>query len=107
MFYYVKTQLLFDNIQYYHDISFYSAGQGDGELLFNMTEDPLEQHDLSQVKPELAAEMKRMLTEQVRQYNLELIRNDKLISLPPITSPRDVPKWPGFHSTVYPSDLLH
>jgi len=83
------------------------ARQGDGELLFNMTEDPLEQHDLSQVKPELAAEMKRMLTEQVRQYNLELIRNDKLISLPPITSPRDVPKWPGFHSTVYPSDLLH
>jgi arylsulfatase A-like enzyme len=73
------------------------ARQGDGELLFNMTEDPMEQHDLSQVKPELAVEMKQMLTDKLGNFN----------ALPPVTSPRDVPKWPGFHSTVYPSDVLH
>ncbi|MCL1859791.1 MAG: sulfatase-like hydrolase/transferase [Oscillospiraceae bacterium] len=83
------------------------ARQGDGGLLFNMAEDPMEQNDLSDKKPELVTEMKRMLTEQVQKYNPGLVRDGKLSALPPVKSPREMVKWPGFHSTVYPSDVLH
>jgi len=83
------------------------ARYGDEELLFNMADDPLEQHDLSKIKPELAAEMKRLLTDKMRQCNPKLVSGGKLVPLPPITSPSDVPKWPGLHSTLFPSDVLH
>jgi len=83
------------------------ARQGGGELLFNMTDDPMEQHDLSKIKADIAVEMKRMLTEQVQRYRPELIHDGELTVLPAVTSPRDMAKWPGFHSTVYPADVLH
>ena len=73
------------------------ARQGNGELLFNIKDDPSEQHDLSKINPGLAAEMKQMLNDKF----------GKLDALPPIKSPRDAAKWPGFHSTVYPTDVLH
>ena len=83
------------------------ARQGNGELLFNIAEDPMEQHNLTLIKPDLAAEMKCILTKQIQNCRPELVRNGELTSLPPVTSPRDVAKWPGFHSTIYPSDVLH
>jgi arylsulfatase A-like enzyme len=73
------------------------ARQGNGELLFNMADDPAEQHDLSEIKPGLASEMKRMLFAKTGEFEV----------LPAVTSPRGTAKWPGFHSTVYPSDVLH
>ena len=84
------------------------ARRGGDELLFNLNADPKEQHDLSKARPELAAEMRQMLTEHVRGYNPSLIGADGgLAALPPIISPSDVMKWPGFHSTYFPSDVLH
>jgi len=83
------------------------ARQGGGELLFDLTGDPMEQHDLIKIKPELTAEMKKLLTEHVQSYNPKMVSNGELIADPPITSPRDLPKWPGLHSTVYPTDVLH
>ena len=83
------------------------ARQGGGELLFNIAEDPMEQNNLRHTSPKIAAEMKQMLTEHVRQHNPKLITDGNLTILPPVTSPRDMAKWPGFHSTVYPSDVLH
>jgi hypothetical protein len=80
---------------------------GGGELLFNIASDPMERRDLSKTDPGLAAEMKRMLTEQVKGYNAGLVRGGELVALPPVKSPGDVAKWPGFHSTYYPSDVLH
>jgi arylsulfatase A-like enzyme len=83
------------------------ARQGDGELLFNMLDDPMEQHDLSKINPDVVIEMRQLLTERMQQYNPNLVSGGKLIALPPVTSPKDMIKWPGFHSTVYPSDVLH
>jgi len=83
------------------------ARQGNGELLFNMTEDPMEQHDLSRIKPELVAEMRQMLTEMLQRYDPGIVSDGKLVALPPVTFPGDMVKWPGFHSTVYLSDVLH
>ncbi|MCL2421302.1 MAG: sulfatase-like hydrolase/transferase [Defluviitaleaceae bacterium] len=84
------------------------ARQGDQELLFDTTNDPMEQQDLSKQKPELAAEMKALLTQKMKQCNPQLVtERNQLSPLPPINSPDDVLKWPGFHSTLYPSDVLH
>jgi len=83
------------------------ARQGDSELLFNMTEDPMEQHDLSKIKPEITAEMRQMLIEMLQRCDPEIVKDGKLSALPPVTSPNDVAKWPGFHSTVHLSDVLH
>ena len=84
------------------------ARRGGDELLFNLNADPHEQHDLSKANPELTSAMRRMLIEHVRGYNPSLIGTDGgLAALPPITSPSDVLKWPGFHSTYFPSDVLH
>jgi len=83
------------------------ARQGDESLLFNMTLDPLEQHDLSKINPALAAEMKNLLTNKMHLCNPELVKDGKLTVLPPITSPDSVSKWPGFHSTLFPADVLH
>ena len=83
------------------------AREGGCELLFNMADDPLEQNDLSQIKPELAAELKALLRDKMQVYKPELVKDGELTTLPPITSPNDMSKWPGFHSTVFPSDVLH
>ena len=80
---------------------------GNEELLFNITDDPMEQKDLMKTKPEIAARMKNMLIERVGSYNPGIIQGDHFIGLPPIESPRDAVKWPGFHSTYYPTDVLH
>jgi arylsulfatase A-like enzyme len=83
------------------------ARQGDSDLLFNMNEDPQERHDLAGANPKLVAEMKTMLCLEMQKYRPELVCNGKITTLPPVTSPDDVAKWPGFHSTVFPSDVLH
>ena len=75
------------------------AKNGGEELLFNIAEDPMEQRDLSKIKPGLAAEMKQMIAERMKNCSFDATE--------PIKSPNDVPKWPGFHSTYYPCDVLH
>ena len=71
--------------------------QGDEQLLFNLQEDPQEQVNLADKMPELAAELKAMMQEELGVFE----------PMPAIESPADVPKWPGFHSTVFPADVLH
>ena len=80
---------------------------GGEELLFNLKDDPMEQNDLSQAEPERARRMKKMLAEHVSACRPELTKDGALIVNPAITGPNDVRKWPGFHSTAYPTDVLH
>jgi len=80
---------------------------GGEELLFDLNTDPNEQNDLSKKDLEKTASMKSMLTKQVTAYNIDLTENGTLKQKPPITSPNEIPKWPGFHSTYYPCDVLH
>ena len=80
---------------------------GGGELLFYMPDDPEEQRNLAKSEPETARRMKRILTGQVGGYNPGLVRDGELIVKESITGPNDVDKWPGFHSTKEPSDVLH
>lgn len=80
---------------------------GGEELLFNMETDPMEQVNLAKTESEKAEYYKKLLTEQVQSYNPGLVKDGMLIVKSAINSPDDVSKWPGFHSTYYPTDVLH
>ena len=80
---------------------------GGGELLFSLVYDPMELRNIAKSNPDIARRMKKMLAEQVGGYNPALVRNGELIVKEAAASPRGVNKWPGFHSTVAPTDVLH
>lgn len=78
-------------------------------LLFDLTLDPYEQKNLAN-DPAHANRLKRMhglLIEHIRTYSPSLLKGDDIIIHPAPQSPRDVLKWPGLHSTVHNSDVLH
>ena len=91
----------------------YMCTRTDGEeLMFNMENDPHEQVNLAKTEPDKAAALKKQLIEQVKSYNSELIKDGKFVpnkffGIDSIKSADDLPRWPGFHSAGYPSDVLH
>jgi arylsulfatase A-like enzyme len=89
------------------NVKYTLARHGSGELMFDLTDDPMERRNLMQAQPGLAGEMRALLTDKVKGYKPELVEDGKITALQTITSPNDVPKWPGFHSTLYPCDVLH
>jgi arylsulfatase A-like enzyme len=85
------------------------ALKGGEELLFDLASDPREQRNLTHV-PEYAAALRELRTElraNLARHCPELVRGNDIITLPAVTGPRQVAKWPGFHSTVVPADVLH
>ena len=80
---------------------------GGEELMFNLTNDPMEQKNLIKTEPEKAKSLKILLTEHVASYNSNLVKNGNLIEIPAIHCADDISGWPGLHSTIYPSDVLH
>jgi len=83
------------------------TSHGGEELLFYLPDDPMEQRNLTKSNPEIAARMKKMLVEQVGGYNPDLVKDGELVVKDAVMGPGDVSKWPGFHSTVALSDVLH
>lgn len=85
------------------------AARGGDELLFDLEKDPREQHNL--VNDPACADTLEVLRKDLRQHLAAhapaLIKDGKISPLPPIAGPREVRKWPGFHSTVVQSDVLH
>ncbi len=85
------------------------AAMGGDELLFDLEKDPYEQHNLVN-DPEYAAlltELRAEITDRLASFAPDLVEDGRIIPDPGINGPGDVNKWPGFHSTVYPSDVLH
>ncbi len=85
------------------------ARAGGEELLFNLEDDPMEQHNLATDEQviELLNRMRQALIQQMATHDSPCLKNGALESSPAITGPQDVSKWPGFHSTVVDSDVLH
>jgi len=85
------------------------AAAGGGELLFNLADDPLEQHNLvgdPDYADDLAA-LREELRDKLAAYAPKLVQDGRIAPTPAIDGPREVGKWPGFHSTVVPTDVLH
>jgi arylsulfatase A-like enzyme len=82
---------------------------GGAELLFDLSADPYEQHNLAEraeYREKLEALRGRMI-EQMRQSGSKWLDGDRLIHNEAPKGPLDVRKWPGFHSTIFPTDVLH
>jgi len=82
---------------------------GGGELLFNIKEDPYEQRNLindSKEQDKLQA-MRKRLIEFLEKQDIGLVKDGQLNPQAAPKGPEEVPKWPGFHSTVVPTDVLH
>ena len=85
------------------------ARAGGEELLFNLEENPLEQHNLAATDQaaNVLTTMRKELVQRMSAHDSPCLEGDKLKPSPAITGPQDVSKWPGFHSTVVDSDVLH
>jgi arylsulfatase len=85
------------------------AAAGGGELLFDLTRDPQELRNLIE-DPDCAdrlAALREELKDRLATYVPEMIENGEIVPTPAIERPEDVNKWPGFHSTIVPTDVLH
>ncbi|MGE5558325.1 MAG: sulfatase-like hydrolase/transferase [Bacillota bacterium] len=82
---------------------------GGAELMFDLKGDPYEQRNLAVRREEQGrlAEMRGKLLEFLAKYAPSMVRNGAPVKKPAPRGPGDVPKWPGFHSTVVDTDVLH
>jgi hypothetical protein len=65
----------------------------------NLQHDPRHQDRLSELRKELKT--------RIQAHHSPYSDGTSFIPTPPISGPRDVPKWPGFHSTKVDTDVLH
>ena len=82
---------------------------GGGELFFDLRRDPRERHNALR-DPELAdtvAAYRQHLIEFLREVEPERVGPGGLVAGPAAASPREVGRWPGFHSIGFPCDVLH
>ncbi len=86
----------------------WTVGGGE-ELMFNLKEDPFEQRNLVKAahQQDRLAAMRRMLIEYMEKHSIDLVKDGQLITKPAPNGAEDVAKWPGFHSTIVPTDVLH
>jgi arylsulfatase A-like enzyme len=85
------------------------ATAGGGELLFDLARDPREERNLVR-EPACAGALQRLraaFAAQLARCEPQRLQNGEVRADPPLAGPRDVSKWPGFHSTTYPCDVLH
>ena len=83
--------------------------RGGDELLFDLRTDPWELENLAQVSG-YRSELERMrgkLVGRLEMAGSACVRNGRLVKEQPIAGPGDVSRWPGFHSTVVETDVLH
>ena len=85
------------------------ARAGGEELLFNLKQDPMEQHNLagSQGAASVLEAMRSALIQRMAAHDSPCVHEGKLNPGPPVVGPQQVSKWPGFHSTVVDTDVLH
>jgi len=82
---------------------------GASELLFDLSDDPYEQHDLSEDTGMSAAkaELRGMLVAEIAAVRPDYLVGGEL----PADDPPDLGKlrggWPGFHSREQPEDVMH
>ena len=82
---------------------------GGGELMFDLGEDPKEQHNLIDCPryADVVEQMRNKCKEYIQKHSPQLMENGELKQTEAIRNNRDVGRWPGFHSTLVPTDVLH
>lgn len=91
------------------DYKYTWTAAGGAELLFDLRRDPYERQNLAardEHRDRLAA-MRGKLVERLQAHHPQLVDNGRLLPAEAPKGPQDMAKWPGFHSTVVPTDVLH
>ncbi len=110
-----QQRTFYGNCDYTHfavikgDYKYTWTAYGGAELFFNLKKDPCEQSDLLASSPDAQQleNMRKLLFEFLEEHDSKWIKDGELIFDPAPAGPQDIAKWPGFHSTVHPSDVLH
>jgi arylsulfatase A-like enzyme len=92
------------------DWKYIFVSEGGSELLFNLTNDPMEQRNLAPQHPDICSAMQRQLAEEMGQHGFAGIKSgaDKLPVKPARGETPRQERWPGFHShDNTPHDVLH
>ncbi len=86
-----------------------NCGDGVSELLFDMDEDPYEQHNLAedQAYLKIKQNLKSEMIGEILKVRPDYLADGKLPEdeAPDLKQLRG--KWPGFHSRVCPEDVMH
>lgn len=83
---------------------------GEGQLLFDLHNDPMETHNLAHTHPDRCADMKQKLEAELARSNSPALAADGTLSTHPAPRMEDIRRWtawPGFHSNTSNTDLLH
>ena len=92
-----------------HEYKYTWARAGGEELLFNLKEDPAEQTNLagSEKAGDVLEAMRSALIQRMGAHGSSCTDGGTLKPGPAVVGPQHVRKWPGFHSTVVDTDVLH
>ncbi|MCX7590687.1 MAG: sulfatase-like hydrolase/transferase, partial [Kiritimatiellae bacterium] len=84
---------------------------GGAELLFDLANDPLEQHDLAREDQhkEIRDTLRSKLIHRLQATGHPAVVDGRLVCRNPHLTLADLEKntWPGYHSKVVPTDVLH
>jgi len=93
------------------DWKYLYTSTGGGELLFNLKDDPSEQHNLVAQQPEIAQRMHAALATEISQHGYaDLKPGASKLPVSPVVDTTTIrsDRWPGWHSRDHtPEDLLH
>lgn len=111
-----RREVFFGESEYCHlamdeRFKYHFTHYGGEELLFDISADPYETRNLAPL-PEHTETLKRMrslLADKLGRQGHPAAKNGRIESVREPLSRRDIHKklWPGFHSHLYPTDLMH
>jgi arylsulfatase A-like enzyme len=84
--------------------------RGGVEMLFDRETDPYEQHELlgtGDADTEVLASLRETMTNVLRERGSRQVEGATLRKEAPLPGPEAVTRWPGFHSTLVETDVLH
>ena len=82
---------------------------GGSELMFNLDNDPYERHNLSDMAEYtgLKKQLREIMTNEMKKTTPQIIKNGEPIVRACFKSSREVPRFPGFNTTLFPIDSFH
>lgn len=87
------------------------ASRGAAEMMFNLREDPYEQHELIRAgeNKDALAKFRGLLIDRLARQKNPAVKDGRLVSIGEPKTPRQVraTSWPGFHSTKNPNEVAH
>lgn len=85
------------------------ATAGGGELLFDLEKDPYEQCNLAEQKDYdfVLEELKEFMIKEMEKTSQQCLKDGELAQKTCFDSHKQIPRFPGFNTTLFPRDSFH